>query len=1100
MTEISVESSRRYRVGIDVGTHSTGFCALEVGDDDRPISLLNSMVFIHDSGIDPSGDKRAETRKAVSGVARRTRRLIRTRRRRLEALDRLLESLGWPIIDLAEQQDPLLPWRTRALLLDRRFEDQGERLCALSIAVRHIARHRGWRSPYSRVESLLTPAPDSQQLVDLRERVAKCLEQEVADDASPGQVINQYVESCPTGKIRGAEGILSGKLMQSDNARELLNMFKVQEISDEVANRVLRAVFDAKSPRGSAAGRVGKDALPGQGRLRRAEKAHPTFQRFRIVSVLTNLRVREGRSERRLTPAELAGLVDYLLILGVDKEVTWGDLADQLGIVRTDLRGTAKQGPDGEPALVRPPVDVTSKVIMGSRIDWLETWWTSASEVQRGALVDLLSASGGSSEDSELDHECALLFETASEEDLARLDDLSLPQGRAAYSVDSLERLTETMLREGCDLTEARSKVFGVPSDWTPPAEDVGEPVGNPAVDRVLKQVSRWLEGALRQWGTPLSVNIEHVRHALGSERAVREANQERLKRERANEKLVEEMHQALDISGKVRRSDVIRYKAITRQNCQCLYCGDPITYQTMEMDHIVPRASGASSNTMMNLVAVCRRCNHSKGKIPFAVWAAGDKAVGVSVEEAKQRVRMWVRDAGMSPKSFGRLKAAVLERLKVKVPDEELDARSLESVAWMANELRFRIEHRFKLSGENVDVCVYRGALTAEARRASGFEGRVNLIGSGGKTRLDRRHHAMDALTIALMNRSVARTIALRMELRNAQRVTGEQETWKSFHGAEAASCAQWERWEERMLHASELFNLAITADAIPIHENIRLRAGSGAVHDAKVRKLLRRPLGSELTAELIERASTPALWTALTRHPAFDPKTGLPADPDRLIKLNGRRVCAADTIEFFPTAAACVAVRGGYALLGESAHHARIYKLTGAKKPTYGMVRVYQIDVAQLRGQDLFSAPLSLSSVSVRAAEPKVKQALANGTAEQVGWLVEGDELEVTPTGFTTGMIADFMKEYPQCTRWRVAGFADQAIIRLRPRVLSAEGEAAEKFSKSVRELLSGQGWRPAVNKLFGGQEVRVIRRNALGQPRYSSRRGLPSSGVIG
>ena len=36
----------RYRVGIDVGLRSIGFCAIEVDRDDQPVKLLNSMVFI----------------------------------------------------------------------------------------------------------------------------------------------------------------------------------------------------------------------------------------------------------------------------------------------------------------------------------------------------------------------------------------------------------------------------------------------------------------------------------------------------------------------------------------------------------------------------------------------------------------------------------------------------------------------------------------------------------------------------------------------------------------------------------------------------------------------------------------------------------------------------------------------------------------------------------------------------------------------------------------------------------------------------------------------------------------------------------------------
>ena len=85
--EISPKDKRRYRIGIDVGRNSTGFCALEIDDDDNPISFLNLSVLLHDAGVGKDGGKTQETRKSISGRTRRARRLIRNRRRRLADLD-----------------------------------------------------------------------------------------------------------------------------------------------------------------------------------------------------------------------------------------------------------------------------------------------------------------------------------------------------------------------------------------------------------------------------------------------------------------------------------------------------------------------------------------------------------------------------------------------------------------------------------------------------------------------------------------------------------------------------------------------------------------------------------------------------------------------------------------------------------------------------------------------------------------------------------------------------------------------------------------------------------------------------------------------------
>ena len=1116
----------RYRVGIDVGLKSIGFCAVEVDRNDQPVRLLNSMVFVHDAGVDPNARKSMETRKLTGGVARRTRRLYRTRRQRLANLDRVLsKEFGWPLPDFSSFKDPREPWHVRAGLLDGYIADDEKRKEALSIALRHIARHRGWRNPYAKVETLLQPAEPSDFLEGLKERISTALKRTFPADATPGQLVDaylahpDYVKEPGTPKLRGPEGILKGKLHQSDNAEEIRRICEVQKIAPSERDRLIRAVFEAKSPKGSAKerGLVGYDELPGQGKHVRAEKAHPAFQKFRIVSVLANLRIREGREERPLTPDELDGLVDFIDQVSLKQEVTWQDLADNLGIERSDLRGTAKASFDGSPVLRNPPTDVTSEKIMACKVKWLKEWWKNADDEQRGYFVDAFSNSGGSEDGTDVNDEVAELLEQATEEDQLEFEKIALPQGRAAYSLDSLRRLTHRMLSEGVDLHTARRLEFNVGDDWKPAVEPIGAPTGNPAVDRVLKQVSRWLHAATERWGEPTVINIEHARDGLGSEKVARELMRDNEKRRKANAAAIADMAQQLGLSGKVHRSDQIRYFALQRQNCQCLYCGAPITYTTAEMDHIVPRADGSSTNDRSNLAAVCRTCNHMKGKIPFAVWASSDKVnQGVSLTGALERVKMWERDNGMSPKQFKQLQREVSARLESRKPDQEFDGRSMESVAWMAVELRTRIEGFYRSRNEEFvpSVGVYRGQLTAEARKASGFENRVNLIGGRGKTRFDRRHHAMDALVIALMNPSVSRTLALRLNMRDAQRLTGVEETWKNFYGKPGEASQRFESWRESMLRGVELFNVALSDNAIPFLENKRLSMNSSAVHEdtlfsfsharpvEKGSKTLKekgqqRELGSAISVELIDRAETSALWTALTRCPDFDTKKGLPENPSRSISVNGTRVGSTELVNFFGTSSACLKVRGGYVKLANSIHHARIYRIDG-KKTSYAMVRVFQVDLLRLKHQDLFTTPLKPSTISIRTAEAKIRRALADGTATQIGWLVEGDELQIDTSKYRGGFIGEVLERYPEARSWRVAGFPTPARLRLRPYLLSAEG-LEKDADKAMKDLLEGNGWRPSVNVVFSSGTVKIVRRNCLAEPRYSSQASLPTSSVV-
>lgn len=1088
------------RVGIDVGTHSVGLATLRVDDQGTPIELLSALSLIHDSGIGEDGKKTASTRKEISGVARRARRLLRRRRKRLQQLDKVLLDLGFPIpkpgefLDLSEQTDPYRVWRVRARLVEEKLPEE-LRGPAVSMAVRHIARHRGWRNPYSKVESLLSPAEDSPFMEALRERIMTGTGEILDDGITPGQAMAQVALTHRI-TMRGPDGIL-GKLHQSDNANEIREICDRQGISPDVCKQLLQAVFKAESPRGSAVSRVAPDPLPGQGSFRRAPKCDPEFQRFRIISIVANLRISETKGkDRPLTAGERRQVVAFLLEDPRD-DLTWVDVAEKLGVSRQALRGTATLTADGERSAAQPPVNVTDQIMRKTKISALKAWWVEADAERQGAMVRYLY-------EGLEDSECAEVIAELPEEDQAKLDSLHLPAGRAAYSRESLAALSGHMLATTDDLHEARKQLFGVDDSWAPPAEPVGAPVGNPSVDRTLKAVARYLAAVENVWGKPEVIQVEHVRDGFASERAARERDRANNRRYEVNQRAIKEIQQSYGVEGHVRPGDVMRHHAITLQDSVCLYCGGTIGYHTSQLDHIVPQAGTGSNNHRENLVAVCERCNRSKSNTPFAVWAQTCGIPDVGVKEAIDRVRGWRnRPGGMSPGELKRLKKEVIARLQRTQEDPEIDERSMESVAWMANELR----HRIAAAYPDADVMVYRGAITAAARKAAGIDSRINLIGEKGrKDRIDRRHHAVDASVVALMERSAAKTLAERSSLRWAQRLTGQEETWKQYTGATVGARERFESWRGHMLRLTELFNERLAADEVHVVENLRLRLGSGNAHDDTIRKYATPRLGDGLSVNQIDRASSPALWCALTREEDFDAENGLPAREDRFIQVHGREIKSDDHIQLFSKKKktednskekpfGAIAVRGGYAEIGSTIHHARIYRIEG-KKPVYAMLRVFTHDLLSHRHGDLFSAVVPPQSISMRCAEPKLRQAIAEGNATYLGWVVVGDELEINVSSFTSGQIANFLEEYPETTRWRIRGFFDERRLRLRPAYLASEGLVDP--SDAVRKTLSIPGWLSAINQV-AATHPRVIRRDALGRMRKSSRSGLPASWII-
>ncbi|WIY81813.1 type II CRISPR RNA-guided endonuclease Cas9 [Propionimicrobium sp. PCR01-08-3] len=1130
-------SHLQYRVGIDVGLNSVGLAAIEVDGFEFPKRVLCMESIIHDGGVDPTANKTAGTRKAISGASRRMRRLIRHRRNRLNDLDNALRAMGWPIVDLETIKDPRFPWKARLELVSYRIDDHDRLVMLLSVAVRHIARHRGWRNPYLSIESLKREAAPSKYLSALAESIEKRLGREMSADLTAAEMVDLAARTLPPKeaavfKIRGPEnkakgkqaGLLESKIHQSDNVRELRRIWSTQELSNETFDLVVDKVFQARSPKGSAAKRVGHDVLPGMTGQIRAEKASLAFQRYRIASIVANLRIAESLSERSLDSRERRSITDFLFAASDD--VSWSDVTDHLGIDRRSLKGTAKETADGERASARAPINVTDQRVRAVKVKELTEWWHDSDECDKEALIEVISNGSGSGAGHEAIARAEEFIASLPEEAMGTLDNIKLPEGRAAYSVKSLRLLTDRMLETTEDLHQARKSVFGVSDDWRPPADPIGMPVGNPAVDRVLAIVARWLAAAEREWGKPLSVNIEHTRDGLMSEKKARELDRANNQRFQDNQQRRHDLATYLaenrdliaagldnsfdEVSDQEMRQlssrDVDRWRAFQRQEGKCLYCGGELKYPVFEMDHIVPRAGQGATNTQVNLAAVCRDCNHSKGKQPFSAWASSGSRAGVSLGEAIKRVNGF-RFFGFEDKDRKykeRFKRDMVSRLKRTDQDDPIDNRSIESVGWMANELRHRIEEHFRSADDSTTVNVFRGWITSEARKAAGIQDRVLLIGgSAGKTRLDRRHHAVDAATIAMLRPGAAQVLVVRNNLRQTNRIDPNQAVdWKLYKGADTDLFDTWTLQMERL---ANLVQAHLDQDRVPVWEQTRLRLGSSSGHEDTIRKTLKVPVGRALPVELIDRSATAQQWVALTRAKGFDPGAGLPEDPRRSIRVKNEWFDATDKLEFFPAKTGCVAVRGGYAELGSSFHHARIYwcsipMKSGKVRQFYAMMRVYQVDLLPYKGKsaDLFNVEIPPQAISRRAAEPRLRAALDSRQAEYLGWFVSGDELLLDMSSQNSGKVGAILNAFPGTRRWVVSAFDQISKLCLRPRLLAYEG--LDDSVGSEVEIALRKGWIVSVDVLFGKCRPTIIRRDVLGRVRLSSSAHLPVSWTCG
>ena len=1102
---MTTKTNIRYRVGADVGLNSLGYSAIQIDNDGNPIKLLKTLSYIHDGGVDPTQNKSGATRKAVAGIARRTRNMRKRRRHRLSQLDRQLYQLGFPVDEVSECEQGLYEdWNVRSALATEYIPDKNKRERMIVTAVRHIARHRGWRNSYSRVESLFEDAEPSDQYKDLKQRVENRLGVKLDDYMTPAQLValilserNGKLVRLRTSTAKG-EGVLPSRLMQSDNARELRQIFNVQHVSEDVWKPILRTVFHCASPKGSAEKHVGTDPLdPSQ---KRALKASIAFQKYRILNVITNLRIRrKGEALRPLAVSEKQRVYDMLSSTKEDLE--WLDVCDVLNIERNELKGVGTLTFDGEERIGnRPPVLDTVIRLHGIKNTKLrkmmDAWWNKATEDEQDAMIRLLSNTVDLDKVRDLiEYASPIEFIDGLDEDLLTpLDSISLPVGRAAYSEKTLTRLSKRMLETEDDLHYAIRHEFNVPADWKPPVPPVQEPTGNPAVDRVLKAFNRFLSQCEQQYGIPESVAIETTKESFSSIAFGRTLDYERRQRRDKDNQMRaairEDMRKQLSNGGsfKVHDYDIRRWEIVQSQNNTCLYCGATsprFSFDKSELDHIVPRRGVGSDSKRTNMAAVCPECNANKSNIPFAVWVNSDyaKQHGITMSAVIARVNQMMFPPSMNRRQVSQMKKTIISRLKQTEQDEPLDNRSIESVGWMADELHRRLDGRY--SNKNVKVFTFPGSITYEARRASGIDGQIHFIGAQWKTRLDRRHHAVDASVIAMMSQSVALRLAERHYLRESQRLCGTpfgQADWKQYPTETTPGYDRYQQWREQMKILLNLLNKGLDEDTIPVVRSRRLRLGNSTAHDATVRPLKYVHLGDAMPTGLIDHALTPQVWKALTGLPDYDPQNGLPADPNRVITALGEVCHANDEIGFLPGNSAQLFVNGGAADIGGTIHHARIYRCeqvlkSGKRKTFYGMVRVFQCDLMKRKGNiDLFRTPLHPADVSIRYADGKVREAIMNGNATCIARLTLNDEIKLTPE-----LMEDMCPEYAHMfhtdsgaeRRFVVAGFPSPTQFRLVPSVVSSEGlpklaEHGVNIPAPVQSMLVPHKFRPAVGKI--------------------------------
>lgn len=739
-----------YLLGLDAGVSSIGWSVLGGDDPEAAPRVLVAGVHAFDAGVEGDIESgRDEARGAARREARLPRRMFWRRQRRRRKILRLLQRSG--LLPPGAIPDPqavhdylldvdarlraghltnparvaahVLPYRLRADALDRPLEP-----IELGRALYHLAQRRGFLSNRKSQKKDEDEGVVKQGISDLQ----------AAMDAAGAETLGAYFASLDpeTERIRRR---WTGRQMYID---EFNSIWEAQAphhpkaLTDTFRDELYDAIFFQR-PLKSAKGFIGRcDLVP---RARRAAVADRIFQRFRILQKVNDLLVIPPEdSPRRLSAEERAKLIDGLTS-HVDLTFARIRAKKYLGLPKGTTFNFEKR--DEEKKLLGHRTDVKMREAFGEQ-------WDRLDEPTRDEIVlEILSFQNPDALARRARNAWGL-----DEQAAGRLADTRLEPGYAAHSRRALRRLVARM-EDGTPYGTARRELFPdsftsvEPVDRLPSLAKALGPIRNPAVERALTELRKLVNEIIRIHGKPAKIRIELARDLKRGrkerERKSREIDQQTKLRDRARQKLLDEA----GVSDP-RRPDV--EKALLWEECggMCPYTGRHIDFRSLfgahsqfDVEHILPFSRSLDNGFLNKTLCHLQENRDRKHKrTPFEAYAR-DQA---RYAEILARVRQFQ----------GKGRDAKLRRFEMEQIPEDFVERQLNDTRHASKKAA---EYLALLYGGRTDargiqrIQVSAGGLTAHLRN----EWMLNaILGDGAtKSREDHRHHAVDAIVVALNN-----------------------------------------------------------------------------------------------------------------------------------------------------------------------------------------------------------------------------------------------------------------------------------------------------------------------------------------------------------
>lgn len=287
-----------------------------------------------------------------------------------------------------------------------------------------------------------------------------------------------------------------------------------------------------------------------------------------------------------------------------------------------------------------------------------------------------------------------------------------------------------------------------------------------PLVEKVLNQMINVVNALIDKFGQIDEARVELARQLKQSKKERIKASAELTNRENENKKISELIEQ---YGVRSTRSRIQKYRMWRETEERCMYCGQIVGAKEFldshgaEIEHIIPK-SLYFDDSFANKTCSCRKCNQEKNNrtaYDYMSSLGKDK-----LEKFEKRVIKLYNDGKISQRKREYL---LMEQSDIPTDFINRDLRQTQYIAKKAREvLRTAIRNVWASSGAvtdffrhawgydmvlhdlNIDKYALAGLVVNETHEHKG-ESHIRKQIKNWTKRLDHRHHAIDALTIAL-------------------------------------------------------------------------------------------------------------------------------------------------------------------------------------------------------------------------------------------------------------------------------------------------------------------------------------------------------------